>query len=454
MDLKRFLLVLAGAWRVLLLFVLLAAAVAAAAFVVQPRTYQSTAQAILTQRPAAGQAMTDGAFADAAVANYARIATTPYVLDRVRERLALQVSRAELVDRVDAVPVAGTAVIEVTARASDARQAADIANAVVAQLGIAARQITPAVQGSPVITVTQVQQAIFARSPIAPSAAMYAALGIATGLVLGIALVVLRELSRPRLRTVRDVEDALDAPVLGVIPPRRRGDSAPIAVLRGTRRPRAEAYRSLRTNTVNLIGHTGARSVVVAGSAGIAAGEAAANLALALGDADRTVLLIDADLHEGRLDELFAVPAGPGLVEVLRDGTDVETVLQRLGDGQVELLPDGGRSDDPSGLLQSPRTASLLRDAEQRYDAVIVAAPGLPAVTDAAVLSGLARATLLVVPSGVARRSEVVAAASAIERAGGRVVGVVLMRRSRARSKPDRGAHAQRSVAPEAVLGT
>jgi capsular exopolysaccharide synthesis family protein len=151
----------------------------------------------------------------------------------------------------------------------------------------------------------------------------------------------------------------------------------------------------------------------------------ARNLAVALGLAQLRVLLVDADLRNGRLANL-----GPlGLSDVLTGKVDVEHVIRPWGDGTIHVLPAGPTPANPSELLGSPAMTELMAKLEEEYELILVYAPSVLRVADAAVLATKAHAVLLTVRIGRTRRDAVRRSVQVLDDVNARVLGAVALER-------------------------
>lgn len=186
-----------------------------------------------------------------------------------------------------------------------------------------------------------------------------------------------------------------------------------------------EAYRTLRTNLAFNHPERSLRSVLVTSpTAAEDRATVAANLAVVTASAGRTVVALDADLRRPALHTLFGVANDRGLAQALAG--DGAPALLATAVPTLRILPAGPTPADPASLLDGPATARLLDDLRAEADVVIVCAPPVLAVADAAVLAPLVDGVVLVVASGRSRRDDARAAREALDRVGARVLGVVL----------------------------
>jgi capsular exopolysaccharide synthesis family protein len=282
------------------------------------------------------------------------------------------------------------------------------------------------------------------------SVGLSAALGLALGLLLGAPVAFVHDRTDRRLRGHEELAELLDRPVLTPIPPLsrwprsrlgRRRQPSPLAMRDHTTSPAAEAYRVLQARVSFLADQLGVTSIMVT-SAGPDEGKSttAANLALALTEAGRDVLLISADLRRPRIHRLFNLPDRSGLGEVLAD--------MRLGDGsgpspEVEARMAAGlwsvtkhlwvlvsrpAPPEATALLGSDAMRRLLETQRRCFDFVILDCPPMLVAADALALAPLVDAVLVVADRPSTGRQELVRLREQLEQVGGKVLGAVLNR--------------------------
>jgi capsular exopolysaccharide synthesis family protein len=362
------------------------------------------------------------------VQSYATVATDPLVLQPVIDRLKLKRTAAQLAADVTVTNEPGTVVLDVTATASSARAAADIANAVSAGLLSAVDTLTPpkGTTQSP-IKVTQTLVAQPPPKPTSPQPPLDIALGAVVGIALGLLLGLLRFVLDKRIRTVADIARATDVPVLASIP-RVRGKRFGLGA---DREAVTEAYRLLRTNLQFLDISRGSRTILITSSVP-AEGKTttAGNLAVAISEAERSVVLVDADLRRPAVHTLFEIDNGVGLTDVLIGKASLDEAMQTWGGGKLMILPSGRTPPNPSELLQSKEMVDLLAALRKRFGTVVVDGAPLNPVADSVVLGARTSGALVVVgPSTTLPQLQ--RALLRLGNVNGRVLGLVTNLRSR-----------------------
>src|SRR5690606_20414304 len=142
--------------------------------------------------------------------------------------------------------------------------------------------------------------------------------------------------------------------------------------------------------------------VFVVTSSGPAEGKStvAANLAIAAAEAGLRVALIDADLRLPRIASHFGIEGGIGLSDVLAGRLSANDALQRWGRGTLFVLPSGTVPPNPAELLGSGAMSDLIAAFRETFDLVVIDAPPVLLVTDAAVAARHADGVLLVAAAG------------------------------------------------------
>jgi non-specific protein-tyrosine kinase len=189
----------------------------------------------------------------------------------------------------------------------------------------------------------------------------------------------------------------------------------------------AEAYRSL---AASLQFASPERQVQTIGVTSAAQGEGksstVANLAVALAEGGRSVIVVDADLRRPGLHTLFGVEPGDGLVSVLM-GDRAQLPLQDTPAAGVRLLAGGPVPANPLEALGSERLEHVLAMARAQADFVLVDTTPAGALADAAVIAPRVDGVLLVVKAGKTRRDMAQRARDQLERVNANILGVVLV---------------------------
>jgi succinoglycan biosynthesis transport protein ExoP len=271
------------------------------------------------------------------------------------------------------------------------------------------------------------QPATIPKQPISPNLKLDIALGALVGLALGAGIAVLTEVFDTRIRSERDIEAIIAAPIIGGISFDPEAVRRPLIVQDDPHSARAESFRSLRTNLQFLEVDGGPRTFIVSSSIPHEGKTTTtANLAIVLADSHASVVIVDADLRRPKLADYMGLEGAVGLSDVVIGRANLADVLQPWGDQGLYVLPAGTIPPNPSELLGSAAMARVLKDLESQFDVVLLDLPPLLPVTDAALMSKMARGVLLVVAAGRTHRGEFAGAVGVLENVGAHVAGVIM----------------------------
>jgi capsular exopolysaccharide synthesis family protein len=270
--------------------------------------------------------------------------------------------------------------------------------------------------------VTIVDQAQPGKSPVRPNKTLNIILGIVIGLVVGVGLAFFIEYLDTSVKTIDDVERALQTPVLGVIP-----QNVGFLIDEGIESQHAEAYRVLRTNFLFSRKDERLNSIVVV-SAGAGEGKSTTvlNLATVFAQAGQRVLLVDSDLRRPTLHKLLKVGNSLGLTNYLLKQNTLEEVIQRTSIPTLDLLASGKLPSSSMNILGSVSMKDMVAELKQRYDFVFFDSPPIMGVSDAAILASEMDMVIQVIQYRRYPQPMNIRAKQMIEKVGGNLVGIVL----------------------------
>jgi capsular exopolysaccharide synthesis family protein len=274
-------------------------------------------------------------------------------------------------------------------------------------------------------------------------------LGGTIGLALGFVLALLVDARDQRIRDVPDLERALgeDAvPVLGHLPALRgdpalrRGDAheqrrtRDLYVHRFPGSLTAERCRGIRTSLAFVQGAS-SRQCLMVSSPGPSEGKSsvATSLALSLCQADKRVVLIDADLRRPRLHQVFAArgepPPARGLSSLLQGEAPLDDVVVSGPPGappNLDVIPCGPTPEHPAELLESAALGRQLAELRERYDVIVLDSPPVLPVADPLILARAVDGVVLVPRVGRTTRGQLLRTVEQLRRADARLLGLVL----------------------------
>ncbi|WP_338024643.1 polysaccharide biosynthesis tyrosine autokinase [Bifidobacterium aerophilum] len=418
----------------IVVFVAVFAAVCAYTVLTPPK-YTSTAQAFATYRSDSANSQDNfnsinsaGTYISNQIKSYPTLATTESVLQPVIDDLGLSMTVDQLAAELSVTNPTDTAFVNVSATDGDARQSAAIANAVADSLKtVVEESIYSSDQKSPVM-LTVVQQAQEPTSPSSPNVKMNLALGIAVGLVLGVIVALLRDLLSTRVQDIRDLQEVIDAPIMGRIPDDENLKKAVPVIVSSPSSAIAEEYRRIRTNLSFTQAVEGTKSrLIVISSVGPNEGKTttSVNIAATLAENGASVLLIDADLRHPLVANKLSLEGNAGLTHVLSGQATVKDVVQRYWRPNLHIMPAGPKPPNASALLNSQTMKELIKQALTQYDYVLVDTSPMIVANDATVFASMGNGMVLVSGRDVTDKRELRDIAAQLDNLGVSVTGFV-----------------------------
>lgn len=432
LDLREYLRLLRRNW-VMIVAATLAGVLGGGAFTILTKpTYTAEAQLFVAiQSSGSLQELQQGnTFSQARVQSYVKTVDSPVVLQPTIDALGLSTTAAELAERVQATTDLNTVLINISVDDTSPVQAAAIAQSVADSLIKAVDTLEkPKTGGSSPVSLSVITPAQAPSDPSAPNTKLNLVLGFLVGLTLGAAAALLRTTMDTRIRSEADLRRTTEVPILGGISFDQGATRKPLLTQSAPQSPRAESFRQLRTNLqfANVTGQ--AKSVLVTSSLpGEGKSTTATNLAIALAQAGQTVCLVDADLRRPMVHDYLGLDRNAGLTSALVGTAEVNDLLQPWGDDNLFVLTSGQIPPNPSELLGSEEMEHLIARLEQAFDTVVIDAPPLLPVTDAAVLSQHVGGVVIVVGVQKVNQHDLSKSLGALKLVGAAVLGVVLNR--------------------------
>lgn len=432
LDLRDYLRVLRRNWILVVAMTLIGLMGGAALSVLIRPTYTSETQLFVAIQSSGtvSELQQGNTFGQSRVQSYVKTVETPVVLQPAIESLGLQDTSAGLAQRVTATTDLNTVLINIAVTDKSPVQAAAIAQAVANSLISAVDTLEkPKLGGSSPVSLSIIKPAVAPTSPSAPNTQLNLILGIMFGVASGLCMAVLRTAIDTRIRGEMDLRRVTDAPILGAIRFDQDAVKKPLLTQSTPQSPRAESFRQLRTNLQFANVSAKAKTVLVTSSLpGEGKSTTATNLAIALAQAGQSVCLVDADLRRPMVNEYLGLDRNAGLTTALVGAADVNDLLQPWGDDDLYVLTSGLVPPNPSELLGSEVMKDLIDRLEQAFDVLVIDAPPLLPVTDAAVLSQHVGGVVVVVGMQSVGRNDLERSLSALNLVGADLLGIVLNR--------------------------
>lgn len=430
LQLSDYLPVLRRNWIVITAFTLLGLIIAATASIIVKPTYTAQTQLFVSLQSSGSvsELQQGNTFSQARVKSYVEASKTPAVLQPAIDSLGLDMSPAELRKHITSNADLNTVIISIAVADTSPVQAAAIAQAVGASLISTIEKLESPITGGPSpIKLSVVTPATAPVSPSAPNTRLNLVLGTIIGIAVGVSAAFLRNTLDTKVRGESDLRRVHDASILGGIS--FDGDAArkPLLTQAQPQSPRAESFRQIRTNL--QFAHVSNKSnsfLVTSSLPGEGKSTTAINLAIAMAEAGQSVVLVDADLRRPSVGEYLGLERNAGLTTALIGQGEVDELLQQWGEDSLFVLASGQIPPNPSELLGSDAMKRLIEHLEATFDAVVIDAPPLLPVTDAAVLAQQAGGVVLVVGSSRVKVPDLHKSFNALEMVKANILGVVL----------------------------
>ena len=436
MELADYLRILRNHWIAVTAFVLVAAAAAFGWSSVQPKVYAASSSGFVTSG-AGGDAGLDNLndiLSKSRAASYVVLAKDRATASLVIDDLGLDTTPEALVSQIDAAQTPDTVIIQITARAGTPEEAQGLADAWVNALAERVKDVERGKSsgGQQGMRIEVSESAQLPTSPVSPQVERNVLLGAVLGGLLGLAYAVVRSMLDRRIRAAEDVERDTGVPVVGSVPDVGKAQGLFVGQRSGQAALAAEGVRRLRTNLSYMDVDNPPRAIVVTSpKQGDGKSTVAANLAAAIAGSGQPVTLVDADLRRPNVAPVLGMDDAVGLTDVLTGRVELADAVQEHPDVEgLSVLTSGSKPPNPSEILGSQAMRTLLKELSSDGMVIIDAPPLLP-VTDAAVVAHAADGAFVVVSAGRTLDTELATALGHLRTVNARALGVILNRVSK-----------------------
>ena len=425
MDFRTFLRTVGFRWKIVVAAILACLIGAAAITTLQTKTYQASAMLLMSL----DGATTINEYNEATQASqnrlssYAQIAGGRAVAQRAIDQLHIPMNADELVRNTKVTFTPESLVLRVTVADSDPQRVAALAGAIADQFATLAPAVQP--KGGPYTYAAVVERPTVPTYPVSPVPMRNLALGLVVGLLLGIALALIRDATDRTVRTGATLGRVSGLPVLAELPRKSTANGYSGSRTQGSAAVFEEAVRGLRTRLLAPAGPDLRSVLMTSPMIDEGATVTALELSRSFTEIRETVVLVEGDPRSPVIAGLVGVKSDVGMADVLAERRALDDAVHATSHTDLWVLA----SSKATGPDRRFGTAVLERTVEKlcaRFDRMVVNAPPALATADAAMLAGAVEATVLVVRAGKTTVDEVSAAVETLRAAGGNVVGTVL----------------------------
>ncbi|WP_457560106.1 GumC family protein [Caminibacter sp.] len=227
-----------------------------------------------------------------------------------------------------------------------------------------------------------IDPALVPKYPYKPKKKVILAVGIVLGLIVGIAIAILLELLDTKIKSVEDVENTTDVPVIGTVPHFKKTDKI-LKIFDSPKSAIAEAFRAIRTNIRFLAPKATEVISVTSTISGEGKTTVASNLASIYSLANKKTVIVNLDMRKPTLHKVFEISNDKGLSQLLVDEISIDEAIHKTKHSNLDVIPSGPIPPNPGELIQSEKMHSLIEELKKRYEIVIFDTPPVGVVVDA-----------------------------------------------------------------------
>ncbi|HWW04758.1 polysaccharide biosynthesis tyrosine autokinase [Collimonas sp.] len=293
------------------------------------------------------------------------------------------------------------------------------------------------VQAGKVGNVRVVDVAAVPEIPVRPKKILVLPIAAIFGLFAGIVAAVVRETLYGGISNPNDIERFAGLSVYATVPLSNAQEELNKKIRRKAKEPAVlavfqqhdtavESLRSLRTALRFAMLEAHNNIVLLTGPApGVGKSFIAANLSALIAASGKRVLLIDADLRRGHLNQYFGSARGKGLSEMIAGAATPAEALQKSILPNLDFISTGRLPPNPAELFLAGRTSELLQDFSAQYDIVLIDTAPVLAASDAGILAAMAGTVFLVAKAEVSKIGEIIECVKRLAQNGIRAKGAI-----------------------------
>ncbi|MCI0440081.1 MAG: polysaccharide biosynthesis tyrosine autokinase [Chloroflexi bacterium] len=426
----------------------------------QPLVYEASATLLVQQSRGSTPGVSDFALSEQLANTYRRLVTTTPFLQQVADSNQTPLSASQLKGMIFAETSNNPPVVEIGVRSGDPLLAAQTADLIALEfidyvieqrLGEIARlQSAAAAQGifnvqelvaaqfSAIDSLSLLEPVTQPTSPVLPKTRQNIIVGVLFGLMLATGAAFLLESLGDNVRSPEELNRRFGVTALGTIFrwSSQDADERELVLWKSPTSTYAESFRQIRAN-LQFATASSPGNVFLLCSPGPGEGKSTitCNIAIALAQMGKRVVVIDGDLRRATIHKRFAqVKREPGLSNFLAEFTnDKSEVIHATEIEGVFVIPSGPTPPNPAELLGSAKMGALLKQLRQEFDYVLVDSPPVLLVADGSILAAQANGAVIVVDGTNTRSSSLQATLNTLRNTKVNILGVIINKLKRKR---------------------
>lgn len=370
------------------------------------------------------------------ISTFEEVAKSELTVAEVKSNLNLDIDNKKLNKKISLDRVSSSDTFEIEVRDADSRLALEINTEL---LNVFSNRIKDMYGDSEVYIVDapHISKTIYS-TPIYISSLLSAVIGFTISALYILVLIKIEK----NVKSVVDLEIDIFLKTLAQIPlkqinKKEKNLKSELICYDSEKSEVSKAFKTLRTNLQFLsVNNSKQNKVILVTSSVKGEGKSyvAANMAVSFAEIGKKVLLLDADMNNGRLDKLFNIPNNLGLSNYLSNldanGVEINEFLNKFVNEtaikNLNLITSGTIPPNSSELLTSSKMIDLIKDLKVFYDIVIIDATSTLTSTDSLILTRLVGSTVIVANYKKTKKEDILKTKRDLQNVGGKITGVVL----------------------------
>lgn len=187
-----------------------------------------------------------------------------------------------------------------------------------------------------------------------------------------------------------------------------------------------ESYKTLRTNIQYSSEETLVKTILITSSgAGEGKTTIAVNLAKTFAENGQSVAIVDCNLRNPHIHEVFNFNNLRGISDVVKGSEKLENVIQQYSE-KIYVIPAGKKQENPSEIIGSVEMKNLIESLKNKYEIIILDSPPVGNVTDGQILSTEVDGTIVVVKAEETKSKKFIESIDLLKKVNANIIGVIL----------------------------